>query len=104
MIHEREERDFHRIKNHGRIPPVEAMLSPEQRWALYSGAEIPKDQKVLGYRYQVLMIIIAPSKNFSESPKRMMRVTKLRKTIKRSSLPRYLQRSRKEVKQCKMNF
>lgn len=38
------------------------MLSPEQRKAFYSGAEIPKDRKGLGYQYQVMMVTITPLK------------------------------------------
>lgn len=35
------------------------MLSPEQRKALYSGTEMPKDGKGLGYQYQMMMVIVA---------------------------------------------
>lgn len=53
-----------RLKSDGMIPLVEAMLSPEQKWALYLGAEMPKDRKRLGFRHRVLMITITSSKAF----------------------------------------
>lgn len=37
------------------------MLSPERRKFLYTGEEIPKDRKALGYPYQVAMSSISRS-------------------------------------------
>lgn len=62
LIREGMGKDFRRAKDREGIPPFEAMLIPEQRKALYSGAEMPKDRKGLGYRYQVMMVTIEPPK------------------------------------------
>lgn len=48
LIREGMGKDFRRAKNREGIPPFEAMLSPEQRRALYSGTEMRKDPKRLG--------------------------------------------------------
>lgn len=76
------------------------MLSPEQRSALYSGTEIPRDRKRLVYRYQMLMI---HKEGEEGNRKRVRRGNRTEENVKRSSLPKHLPRSKKEDRQRKMN-
>lgn len=66
MIRVEVEIDFHRVKDREGIPPFEAMLSLEEKRAIYSGIEIPKDRKGVRYRDQVMMITVASPKDFPE--------------------------------------
>lgn len=46
-------------KSHRRVPPSEAILSPEQRRDLATERSCLKDQKTLGYCYHIALISIA---------------------------------------------
>lgn len=73
MIREGVEKDFPLVKEREGIPSFEAILSLDERRALYLETEISKDRKGLGYWYQVMMITIASPKSFPESFRKRQR-------------------------------
>lgn len=96
-------KDFHRVRDRERIPPFEAMLNPEQRKALYSGTEMPKDRKGLGYQYQVMMVTVASPEDSprpSESRDKDFQIEKDDETVEPTQSP---PRSKKEVKPLRMS-
>lgn len=90
MIHEGMEKDFCWIKHCEGIPLFEAMLTLEQRRTLYSGTEIPKARKGLGYWYQVMMVTIASPKNIfgpSEKDNEGIRTAESDETVELTQAP-----------------
>lgn len=98
----------------------ERLLSEKGRWAdpiirgnaqprtkkdaIFRGPEMPEDRKVLGYWYQVLMIIIASSKNFPESLKEDEEGIQTKKNDEAVDRPRHVRHSKREAKGSKMNW
>lgn len=74
-----------RLKGCERISLFEAMLSIEPKRSLYSGVEISKDRKGLGYWY-VSMITIASLKSSLSLQKKKTEVARLKRMMKQSSL------------------
>lgn len=90
LIREGMGKDFRQAKVRKGIPPFEAMLSPEQKKALYSGTEMPKDQKGLGYQYQVIMVTIEPPKGppgLSKSLDKDIQAEESDETVKPTQVP-----------------